>query len=99
MFCIANLEPTARVKFAFKCTREKFAELTEIEGIIPAPYMARAHWVGIVELNALRQPEFKELIQHSYRMVFEKLPKKTQAELSKKTSPRRTTAKKRGRSR
>ncbi len=89
MFCIASLEPSARVKFAFKCTPEKFAELTEIEGIIPAPYMARAHWVGIVELNALRQSEFKELIQHSYRMVFEKLPKKAQAELSKKHKLRR----------
>jgi len=95
MFCIASLEPSARVKFSFKCTPEKFAELTEIEGIIPAPYMARAHWVGIVELNALRQPELKELIQHSYRMVFEKLPKKTQAELSKKASPRRSTIGKR----
>ena len=97
MFCIANLEPSARVKFAFKCTPEKFAELTEIEGIIPAPYMARAHWVGIVELNALRQPEFKELIQHSYRMVFEKLSKKLQVELGKKQSSRRPAAKKRSR--
>ncbi len=94
MFCIASFEPSARVKFAFKCTPEKFAELTEIEGIIPAPYMARAHWVGIVELKALRQSEFKELIQHSYRMVFEKLPKKLQAELGKKTTSRRSMAKK-----
>ena len=95
MFCVASLEPSARVKFSFKCPPEKFAELTEIEGIIPAPYMARNHWVGIVELNSLRQPEFKELIQHSYRMVFEKLPKKTQAELTKKPNPRRSKAKKR----
>jgi hypothetical protein len=50
--------------------------------VIPAPYMARNHWVGIVELSALRQPEIKELIQNSYQMVFQKLPKRLQAELN-----------------
>src|SRR5438552_2774183 len=95
MFCIASLEPAARVKFCFKCTPEKFAELVEIEGVIPAPYMARNHWVGIVERNALRQPEIKELIQNSYRMVLEKLPKKLQTELGKKKSSARATVRKR----
>jgi predicted DNA-binding protein (MmcQ/YjbR family) len=82
MFCIANLEPAVSpTKIAFKCTPEKFAELVEIEGIIPAPYMARNHWVAIIEIDALRQPELKELIQNSYQLVLEKLPKKTQAGL------------------
>ena len=83
MFCIANLEPgVSPTKLAFKCTPEKFAELVEIEGIIPAPYMARSHWVAIIEMDALRQPDLKELIQQSYQLVLEKLPKKTQAGLS-----------------
>ena len=82
MFCIANLEPgVSPTKIAFKCTPEKFAELVEIEGIIPAPYMARNHWVAMIELNALRQDEAKELIRISYQLVLEKLPKKTQAAL------------------
>jgi predicted DNA-binding protein (MmcQ/YjbR family) len=82
MFCVANLEPgISPTKIAFKCTPEKFAELVEIEGIIPAPYMARNHWVAMIELNALRQDEVKELIRSSYQLVLEKLPKKTQAAL------------------
>jgi predicted DNA-binding protein (MmcQ/YjbR family) len=82
MFCVANLEPAmSPTKIAFKCTPEKFAELVEIEGIIPAPYMARNHWVAMLDMNALRQPEIKELIQESYQMILEKLPKKTQADL------------------
>jgi predicted DNA-binding protein (MmcQ/YjbR family) len=82
MFCLANLEPgLSPTKIAFKCTPEKFAELVEIEGIIPAPYMARNHWVGMIEMDALRQPELKELIRSSYQLVLEKLPKKTQAGL------------------
>jgi predicted DNA-binding protein (MmcQ/YjbR family) len=83
MFCIANLEPgVSPTKLAFKCTAEKFAELVEIEGVIPAPYMARNHWVALIEMDALRQPELKELIQQSYQLVLEKLPRKTQAGLS-----------------
>jgi predicted DNA-binding protein (MmcQ/YjbR family) len=82
MFCIANLEPgMSPTKIAFKCTPEKFAELVEIEGIIPAPYMARNHWVAMIEMDALRQPEIRELIQASYQMILEKLPKKTQTGL------------------
>jgi predicted DNA-binding protein (MmcQ/YjbR family) len=85
MFCVANMEPQlVPTKIAFRCTPEKFAELVQIEGIIPAPYMARNHWVAILELDALRQPELRELIRNSYQLVLEKLPKKTQAALSAK---------------
>ena len=85
MFCIANLEPTVSpTKICFKCTPEKFAELVEIDGIIPAPYMARNHWVAMLDMNALRQPEIKELIQGSYQMILGKLPRKTQAALQAK---------------
>ena len=94
MFCIANLEPgLSPTKICFKCTPEKFAELVEVEGIIPAPYMARNHWVAMIEIDALRQPEIKELIHESYRMILEKLPKKTQSELSAKPSPKIIKAK------
>ncbi len=83
MFCIASMEPSdGQTTIAFKCTDEKFAELIEIEGIIPAPYMARNKWVAFTEITALRQPEIRELIKHSHAMVFAKLPKGLQAELT-----------------
>ena len=81
IYCVVPLEPEAAVKLSFKCTPERFAELVEIDGIIPAPYMARNHWVAFVDMNALRQSEIKELIRNSYNLVVEKLPKKLQAEL------------------
>ena len=96
MFCIANLEPAVSpTKICFKCAPEKFAELVEMEGIIPAPYMARNHWVAMIEIDALRQPEIKELIQESYQMILEKLPKKTQSELSAKPAAKTSKAKSR----
>jgi predicted DNA-binding protein (MmcQ/YjbR family) len=82
MFCVANLEPgLSRTKIAFKCTPEAFAELVEVDGIIPAPYMARNHWVAILEMEALRRAEIEQLIRHSYHLVREKLPKRLQAKL------------------
>ena len=81
MYCIVSLEPESPTKMSLKCTPEKFAELVEIEGIIPAPYMARNHWVAFVDLNGLRQSEIRALIRNSYELVFEKLPKKLQAQL------------------
>jgi len=89
MFCVANLEPgISPTKIAFKCTPEKFAELVEIEGIIPAPYMARNHWVAMIEMDALRQPEIRELIQASYQMILEKLPRNKQAALGATSTAR-----------
>src|SRR5579859_2536941 len=52
MFAIAALDQTP-VTLSFKCTPEEFAELTEREGIIPAPYLARNSWVMLESLDAL----------------------------------------------
>jgi predicted DNA-binding protein (MmcQ/YjbR family) len=82
MFAVAALEPGDHV-FSFKCTPEKFAELIEMPGIVPAPYMARAQWVAFERADVLRRAETKELLRHSYDLVFAKLPKKLQTELSK----------------
>jgi predicted DNA-binding protein (MmcQ/YjbR family) len=87
MFAIVVLEP-AKVCMSFKTSPEAFVELTERQGIIPAPYMARAQWVALETPDALTRPELARLIADSYRMVFEKLPKKTQVELNKRKGAR-----------
>ena len=79
MFAVAALEPSHGVALSFKCTPEKFAELVERPGIIPAPYMACNHWVGLERFDALPDRELKPLLQNAYQLVLEKLPKKVQA--------------------
>ena len=81
MFAVAALEPSHGVALSFKCTPEKFAELVEQEGIIPAPYMARHHWVGLERFDALPDRELKPLLANAYQMTLEKLPKKVRAGL------------------
>ena len=82
MFAMAPLVP-AKVTLSFKCTPEEFAELTEREGIIPAPYLARAKWVALEPDATLPEAELKRLLRQAYDLVFVKLPRKTQAELRK----------------
>ncbi len=80
MFALTPLVP-AKVTLSFKCTPEDFAELTEREGIIPAPYLARAQWVALLPGTTLPEAELKRLLRQAYGLVFAKLPRKTQAEL------------------
>jgi predicted DNA-binding protein (MmcQ/YjbR family) len=81
MFAVMTLEPPGH-PFSFKCTPEKYAELLEVSGIIPAPYMARAQWVSFERPDVLPRAEIKDLVRVAYDLVFAKLTKKAQAELS-----------------
>jgi predicted DNA-binding protein (MmcQ/YjbR family) len=80
MFCVACTEVAPNV-MSFKCDDETFAELCERDGIIPAPYMARAKWVALEKWDTLEDRELKPLIEDAYRLVKAKLPKKTQVAL------------------
>ncbi len=74
MFCVTGLETGTSSQISFKCTPEKFIELTEIEGIIPAPYVARYHWVAVQCPTVLDNDELEDLITKSYMLVLENLP-------------------------
>src|SRR5437762_14140055 len=58
MFAVTPLEPAA-VCLSFKASPENFAELTERQNIIPAPYLARAQWVALQTRDALTREELR----------------------------------------
>jgi predicted DNA-binding protein (MmcQ/YjbR family) len=93
MFAITPLEP-APVCLSFKASPEKFAELTERPGIIPAPYLARAQWVALETRDALPQSELSSLLRESYEMIAAKLPKKIRESLSSSKPVARKSARK-----
>src|SRR6266571_9209762 len=76
MFTVLALDTSYGHVMSFKCTPEQFAELTERNGIVPAPYVARYHWVALERFDALKDSELKSLIKNSYEMVLAKLPRK-----------------------
>ncbi len=81
IYLLVNPDGTGPSVLCFKCTPEDFAELVEMEGIIPAPYLARNHWVSLTRLDALPRAEIRRRILNSYELVRSRLPKKTLREL------------------
>ena len=90
MFAVIGLDSASDHCLSLKCTPEKFAELIEQDGINPAPYVARYHWVALERFDALSEKELRALLRNAYDLVFEKLPKKAKAELEKKSVSRKT---------
>jgi predicted DNA-binding protein (MmcQ/YjbR family) len=84
MFCVLDTAPVdsgGSGRLSFKVEETRFLEFTDRPGIIPAPYMARAHWISLTTPKALSASETKALIRRSYELVFAKLPKTKQREL------------------
>jgi predicted DNA-binding protein (MmcQ/YjbR family) len=97
MYAVANLEPS-EVWLSFKCGQEEFAELVERPGVIPAPYLARAHWAGLESAEALTRTEIEGLLRRAYELVFSRLPRKTQASLAAERAGKPRRARSRPRS-
>lgn len=77
MFAITDLDGSGAGVFSFHAGPEQFHELLEIEGIIPAPYMARAFWVTVERWDVLRPREIEEVLRQAYPLIYAKLPTRT----------------------
>lgn len=78
MFLILVLDGGTVAGVIFKCTPEEFDDLTEIDGIIQAPYCAKRMWAKVEDLAALGETDLNTRIRRSYDLVAAGLPKKTQ---------------------
>ena len=83
MFCITNLDDANDT--SFKVADEDFEELSNSEVFAPAPHLARAKWVKVMQPKALKLADWKKHIARSYELVKAKLPKKVQATLHSST--------------
>ncbi len=72
LFALMNLDAVPP-GLCLKCSPERFAELTEIEGIVPAPYLGRYKWVLLESLDVLPACDIEDLIAQSYEMVVAKM--------------------------
>ena|ERR1700722_14814018 len=80
MFCVVSLE--IPLKVSLKVTEEEFDELTNRQGIVPAPYVARHKWILIENINLFSPDQWDFYIKQSYNLVKAKLPKKKAEELN-----------------
>lgn len=81
MFAVLCTLGPERGRLSFKVEPERFLELTDQPGFMPAPYMARAFWVSVSEPQNMSEAELAMFVRHSYELVRAGLPKKTQAAL------------------
>jgi predicted DNA-binding protein (MmcQ/YjbR family) len=77
MFAVLNLDEDQKAVLSFAAGPERYAELLETEGVFPAPYLARAHWVSLRHWGVLRSSELEEQLKHAHDLIYNKLPKKT----------------------
>jgi predicted DNA-binding protein (MmcQ/YjbR family) len=74
MFCILCLEPPFRV--SFKTRPEDYRNLTESPHIIPAPYLARYHWVQVTHQAALTTKQWTHYLTVSYELITARFKRK-----------------------
>ena len=89
MFALASLDGSGKGVLSFHGGPDRYNELLENEGVIPAPYMARIYWVCLERWDALPQRELEALLTRAYELVFAKLPRRTKDVLAMPAAQRR----------
>lgn len=81
MFVMLPLDSQGAV-ISYPAGQERFPELLEREGIVPAPYMARIWWVAVERWDVFRAAEWEEELRAAHALVYNKLPPKVKATLA-----------------
>lgn len=82
MFALTNLDGDWTL--ALKCDPDRAMELRETyPAIQPGYHMSKIHWNTIMMDGSLAQKLILELVDHSYQLVVDKLPKKLKEELGR----------------
>lgn len=82
MFAVFGVDRGKATGVSFKADDARFLELTDRPGIVPAPYLARAHWVLLERADTLPLAEAQALLARSHALVLARLPRKLQASLA-----------------
>jgi predicted DNA-binding protein (MmcQ/YjbR family) len=78
MFAMIEPEPGRSHVCGFAVPPDRFADLLEIEGIRPAPYLARVHWVVIERWDVLPERDLQTHLRAAHERVELKLPPRVQ---------------------
>ena len=89
MFAVINLNPGGERVISFAAGPERYAELLETEGVTPAPYLARAHWVALEHWAVFPESRLAELLARARQIIFEKLPRRTKDVLAMSPASKR----------
>jgi len=84
MFALSSLTQWEKGEASvnLKCDPDRALELrAQYEAIEPGYHMSKVHWNTVAVDGDVPEKTFRELIDHSYELVFKSLAKKLQAEI------------------
>ncbi len=85
MFALSSLSQWEKGEASvnLKCDPERALELrAEYESVQPGFHMSKVHWNTVAVNGDVPEKMFRELIDHSYELIFKSLTKKLQAEIA-----------------
>ena len=79
MFALVDLDPgrSNQPVISFPVGAEAFPDLLEIEGLIPAPYFARIHWVAATEWPVFTTAQWQQHLRRAHGLTLAKLSPRT----------------------
>lgn len=78
MFCLTNISNSTTINL--KCDPELASELRDrYDGVTPGYHMNKTHWNTVSLDGSIPHKEILEMIDHSYNLVYQSLPKKNQS--------------------
>jgi predicted DNA-binding protein (MmcQ/YjbR family) len=77
MFAQFDFAEDKRAVLSFAAGPDRFREILERDGVVPAPYRARIHWIALKHWNVFRRAELEELLRRAHALTYAKLPKRT----------------------
>ncbi len=81
MFLLYCFQGKNQGQLSFKVEDGRLLEFTDRPHIIPAPYLARAHWISLLPGCTMDAQEKQALIRRSYELVRARLTKAAQRAL------------------
>ncbi len=87
MFALISMRDGKPAGVWFKAGATSAAILTEIEGIRPCPYLARAHWVAMEGLEPLGAKDLRAYLTRAHGLVAAGLSKKLRGQLGIADTP------------
>jgi predicted DNA-binding protein (MmcQ/YjbR family) len=81
IFAVLSAASEKPHSLSFKASDDSFHILTHVRNIIPAPYLAKSHWVCLERLDALSRKELKAYLTRAHALIAAGLPKRKQTEL------------------
>jgi predicted DNA-binding protein (MmcQ/YjbR family) len=89
MFALVNLDEPPdpavgrpHLLLSYAAGPDRYAELLERDGLVPAPYMARIFWVAAERWDVFSEAEWQRELRAAYDLTLAKLPKKVRTTLA-----------------